>query len=107
MLTKELMCVASGLTCEEEEDQDHNQSVAKVEDGAGRSNDLQLREEVMHSVDEEIDSGEAAGQEGTPPPVVILETYYHRHIKIQEWWPDSSALNSLITNFTYVGTIWS
>lgn len=28
----------------------------------------------MHSVDKQIDCREAAGQEGTPPPVVVLET---------------------------------
>lgn len=70
--------LTKSLTCEEEEDEDHNHSVAKVEDGAGSSNYLQLREEVMHSVDKQIDSCEAAGQEGTPPPVVVLDTHYKR-----------------------------
>lgn len=49
------------LTCEEEEDEDHNHGVSKVEDGAGSSDYLQLREEVMHSVDKQIDCREAAG----------------------------------------------
>lgn len=60
------------LTCEEEEHEDHDHGVTKVEDGAGHSDDLQLWEEVMHSVDEQVDCCEAAGQEGTPPPVVVL-----------------------------------
>lgn len=49
------------LTCEEEEDEDHNHGVSKVEDGAGSSDYLQLREEVMHSVDKQIDCCETAG----------------------------------------------
>lgn len=64
------------LTCEEEEDKDHNHCVSKVEDGAGSSYYLQLWEEVVHSIDEQIDCCEAAGQEGAPPPVVVLDTHY-------------------------------
>lgn len=64
------------LTCEKEKDEDHNHRVAKVEDGAGSSNDLQLREEVVHAVDEQVDCCKATGQEGTPPPVIILEAGY-------------------------------
>lgn len=59
-------------TSEQEEDESHDQGIAKVEDGAGQSGDLQLREEVMNGVDEEIKSSEAACQEGTPLPVVVL-----------------------------------
>lgn len=65
-------CCKHVLTCEEEEHEDHDHGVTKVEDGAGHSDDLQLWEEVMHSVDEQVDCCEAAGQEGTPPPVVVL-----------------------------------
>lgn len=65
------------LTCEKEKDEDHNHRVAEVEDRASRSNDLQLREEVMHAVDKQIDCCEAAGQEGTPPPVIILDVDYN------------------------------
>lgn len=61
-------------TCKEEEDEDHNHCVTKVEDSTGRSNNLQLRKEVMHSINKQIDRCEAAGQEGTPPPVVVLST---------------------------------
>lgn len=59
-------------TSEQEEDESHDQGIAKVEDGAGQSGDLQLGEEVMNGVDEEIKSSEAACQEGTPLPVVVL-----------------------------------
>lgn len=64
------------LTCEKEKDEDHNHRVAEVENGARSSNDLQLREEVMHAVDEQVDRCEATGQEGTPPPVIILDAGY-------------------------------
>lgn len=64
------------LTCEKEKDEDHNHRVAEVEDGASSSNDLQLREEVMHAVDKQVDRCEATGQEGTPPPVIILDMSY-------------------------------
>lgn len=36
----------------------------------------------MHGIDEQIDCREAAGQEGTPPPVIVLETYKGRHVRI-------------------------
>lgn len=68
----ELTSWRQNLTCEKEEDEDHNQSVSKVEDGAGSSDDLQLWEEVMDSIDKQIHCCEATGQEGTPPPVVVL-----------------------------------
>lgn len=64
------------LTCEKEKDEDHNHRVAKVEDGASSSNNLQLREEVMDAVDKQVDRSEATGQKGTPPPVIILDTGY-------------------------------
>lgn len=61
-------------TCEEEEDEDHDHGIAKIEKGAGCSYDLQLGEEVMDSVDEQVDRREATGQERAPPPVVVLCT---------------------------------
>lgn len=47
LLRKRNHCVSlkgqrQNLTCEEEEDEDHNQSVSKVEDGASSSNYLEL-----------------------------------------------------------------
>lgn len=61
-------------TSEEEKNESHDHGVSKVQDGAGQSSDLQLREEVMNGVDQEVDSSEAAGQEGTPLPVIVLST---------------------------------
>lgn len=62
------------LTCEKEKDKDHNHRVAEVQDGASSSNNLQLGEEVMYAIDKQVDRCEATGQEGTPPPVIILDT---------------------------------
>lgn len=73
-MSRKLLWLPKELTCEEEEDEDHNQSVSKVEYGTGCSNYLQLWEEVVYSIDEQIDCGETASQEGTPPPVVVLDT---------------------------------
>jgi len=73
------------LTSEKEEDEDHNHGVAKVQYGTGRSNYLQLWEEVVHGVDEQIDCGESAGQEGAPPPMVVLDTQDKSwHVRIQQ-----------------------
>lgn len=35
-------CCSHVLTCEEEEHEDHDHGITKVEDGAGHSDDLQL-----------------------------------------------------------------
>lgn len=59
-------------TSEQEEDEGHDGGVSEVQDGAGQACDLQLGEEVMNGVDQEVDSSEAAGQEGAPLPVVVL-----------------------------------
>lgn len=66
-------CAPRPLTCEEEEDEHHDGGVTEVEDGAGGSYDLQLGEEVVDGVDKQVDGREATGQEGTPPPVVVLQ----------------------------------
>lgn len=52
-----------GLTCEQEENQDHDHSIPEVQDGASNTSNLEFREEIMDGVDEEINGGEAAGQE--------------------------------------------
>lgn len=67
-----LYCCEHNLTCEEKEHENHDHGVSKVEDSAGHSDYLQLWEEVMHRINEQVDCCESAGQEGTPPPVVIL-----------------------------------
>lgn len=59
-------------TSKQEKDESHDHGVSKVQDGAGQPRDLQLGEEVMNSIDQEVDGGKAAGQEGTPLPVVVL-----------------------------------
>lgn len=59
---------------EKKEDQDHDHGVAEVQDGARCARDLQLGEEVVDGVHEEVHGGEAAGEEGTPLPVIVLCT---------------------------------
>ena len=61
------------LTCKQEEDKHHNEGIAKVEESAGESLNLQLGHVVMYTVDEEIHGGEATGQERAPPPVIVLK----------------------------------
>lgn len=79
------------LTCEKEKDEDHNHRVAEVEDGASSSDNLQLREEVVHAVDKQVHRSEATGQEGTPPPVVILNTGYKMLTSTVAKWKICSA----------------
>lgn len=64
----------ANCTSEQEEDESHDHGVSKVQDGASQSSDLQLGEEVMNGIDKEIDSSEAAGQEGAPLPMIVLST---------------------------------
>ena len=61
------------LTGEEEENQHHNKSVAKVEEGGRCSSDRQLGNKEMNRVQEEIHRSTATGQERSPPPVIILQ----------------------------------
>lgn len=59
---------------QQEEEENHDQRVAKVQEGAGGIVDLQLRRKVVTTVDKEINCGETARQETSPPPVVVLGT---------------------------------
>lgn len=57
------------------EEQEHNdERVAKVEKHAGGIGQAELGLKVVDAVDEEIDGGEARGDEASPPPVVVLGT---------------------------------
>lgn len=89
-----LRSVPSPLTCEEEEDEHHDGGVTEVEDGAGGSYDLQLGEEVVDGVDKQVDGREATGQEGTPPPVVVLQETGLR-LGYRQWQSDCKQSNSL------------
>ena len=60
------------VTRENEEDKGHDEGVAEVEEGGGRSLYLQLGGVVVQRVEEEVAGGEAAGEEGAPPPAVVL-----------------------------------
>lgn len=93
------------LTREKEKDEDHNHRVAEVEDGAGSSNDLQLREEVMHAVDKQVGRCEATGQEGTPPPVIILDAGYKLLESTSAKWNWSKKHTENISSACHQGTI--
>jgi len=61
-------------SCEQEEAEDHDAGVAKVEEGGGRPLNVQLGQEIVHTVAGQVEGREAAGQEAAPPPVVVLST---------------------------------
>ena len=61
------------VTGEQEEEENHDGRVSEVEEGRGRSFDLQLGDEVVDAVDEQVERGEAARQVASPPPVVVLK----------------------------------
>ena len=46
--------------------------MAKVQHCACAISDVQLADVVVYTVDEEVDGRDAAGQEGAPPPVIVL-----------------------------------
>lgn len=62
------------LTSKEEENQDHDKCVAKVQKGRGCSSDCQFSDKEMNRVQEEIHCSTTTSQEWTPPPVIILQT---------------------------------
>ena len=62
------------LTCEHEEEEDHDEGVPEVEKRRDETVNLELGDEVMHTIDEEVHCCESRCQESTPPPVVVLQT---------------------------------
>lgn len=56
----------------QEEQKDHNERVAKVQEGGRSVLNLQLRGKVVTAVDEQIHGRKARRQEGSPPPVIVL-----------------------------------
>lgn len=67
------------LTGEDEEQEDHNEGVSKVEEGAGEILNIQLGHIIVNAVEEKVDRCETTGQEGSPPPVVVLQEEGHHH----------------------------
>lgn len=67
-------CKEANCSCKKEEDQNHYHSITEVQDCACCPRDLQFGEEVVYGVYQEVNSCEAAGEEGTPLPMVILCT---------------------------------
>ena len=61
------------LTRKEEEAEDHDAGVAEVEEGGGGAHDVELGDEVVDTVDGQVEGGEAGGQETPPPPVIVLQ----------------------------------
>ena len=70
------------LTSEKEEDQHHDQCVAEVQEGRGCSCDVQFSDKEMNRVQKEIHCSTSASQEGTPPPMIILQL--SKALKISE-----------------------
>lgn len=67
-------CEESNSSCEEEKADDHDAGVSKVEEGGGGPLDVQLRHEVVHAVDGQVERSETGRQEAAPPPVIVLGT---------------------------------
>lgn len=86
------------LTCKEEEYEHHDHSIAEVQDGAGSTDDLEFGEEIVHSVDEQVNRCKAARQEGSPPPVIVLRKSEsdHKHTK---------TIFSLLFSFIYFQSV--
>lgn len=61
-------------TCEQEDDEGHDECVAKEEESVEKAFHLQLRDIVVDAVQEEVEGRETARQERSPPPVVVLST---------------------------------
>ena len=61
-------------TCQEEEEQSSDPHVSKVQQPGDKFRDLKLRVEVEDRVREHVARRGARGEEGTPPPVIILCT---------------------------------
>ena len=68
------------LTGEKEEEKDEHERVSKVQESGDPALDVQLGEEVVDTVDEEVQCSTPTCQETSPPPVVIL-LYYKQEIK--------------------------
>lgn len=57
---------------EEEEQEDHYEGVAEVEEGGGGVVYVEFGDEVMAAVDEEVAGRGSRAEEPSPPPVVVL-----------------------------------
>lgn len=65
---------ADGASHQEEEKHEYA-GVAEVEYCGDCTGDRQFRVEIVHTVGEQIDGGEAGSEKRTPPPMIILEIY--------------------------------
>lgn len=61
------------LTCEEEEQEHHDDGVAKVEERRHEARDVQLGHKVVNAVYEQVERGEPRSEVTAPPPVVVLD----------------------------------
>lgn len=62
------------LTCQEEEEKNHDESVSEVEESRRCIFYVQFGDEVVDAVEKEVDGRETTGQETSPPPVIVLTT---------------------------------
>lgn len=58
--------------CKEEKQKYHDQRISKVQEGGGGVFNVQLGDEVVAAVYEEVASSRPRGEEGAPPPVIVL-----------------------------------
>lgn len=61
------------LTCEKEENQDHDHRVPKVQNGVCNAHDLKFGKEVINCIQKMVNSCKTAGKKGSPPPMIILQ----------------------------------
>ena len=65
--------IHNALTVKKKEDRCHYHCVTEVQEGGGCSCDGQFGDKEMNGVQKEIHCSTSARQEGTPPPIVILQ----------------------------------
>ena len=93
--------IHDALTSEKEEDQHHDQCVAEVQEGGGCSCDVQFGDKEMNRVQKEIHCSTSASQEGTPPPMIILQL--SKALKISETLLLGTLYNNLHWKYTNSG----
>lgn len=68
---------ACNFTGHQEEDPDDNQRVTEIKESRGSSRYVKFHDKIMNAVDKEIHGGETTGQEGAPPPMIVLQRNGH------------------------------
>lgn len=58
--------------CQQEEQEDHNESVTEVQESRSGILDVQFCHEIVTAVDEEVTGSGTGTEESAPPPVIVL-----------------------------------